>query len=271
MEHAHPDYPNILIASEAKSNPWATDENARYSKELISYIASRQTGKAILDAMHSTGKRAVIVPFVSTEANPVNAESKADSTAAATPKGQYALQCGDSGQGQPVKELWYGLFPAKVKGTGQGSNIHIYFTPSMWKTPPKLNFKSNATGDAAEMLADEVLLHEMLHGYRQMTGRLLCTTEAMGDYDTFEEFFSIVVTNIYTSEAGGKKAKLRADHHGYEKLKNIKSFLKDNLAGLRRINGENPDLVVRLGIQVLAADFNPFREFLRQPAGAIRG
>ena len=270
MEHPHPEYSNILIVSEVKTNPWATDENARYNKELISFIASRQTGKAILEAMRATGKKAVIVPFVPTESNPMNAESRADSTSDATPKGQYALTCGDNNQGKPVKELWYGLFPAKVKGSGAGSDIHIYFTPNMWKTPSKLSFRSAATGDGADMLADEVLLHEMLHGYRQMTGRLLCTTEAMGDYDTFEEFFSIVIANIYTSEVDGKRAKLRADHHGYSKLKNVKNFVKDNMQGMRRINGENPELVNRFGMQVLA-EFNPFRDFLRQPVAANRG
>jgi hypothetical protein len=68
----------------------------------------------------------------------------------------------------------------------------------------------------------------------------------------------------------GKKARLRADHHGNSRLKNVKNFLRDNMQAMLRINAENPELVVRLNLQVLAADFNPFRDFMALP-GRNRG
>ena len=64
---------------------------------------------------------------------------------------------------------------------------------------------------------DEILLHEMVHGLRQLRG----TTDShkpadAPNMDTVEEFMAIVVSNVYRSELN--RPGLRADHHGFAPL-----------------------------------------------------
>lgn len=53
------------------------------------------------------------------------------------------------------------------------------------------------------------------------------------DYDTVEEFFAIVLTNIYMSEkAKGGRIALRRDHNGHKELRHPERFL-DNVQHIR--------------------------------------
>src|SRR4051794_14239875 len=60
------------------------------------------------------------------------------------------------------------------------------------------------------MRDDEVLLHELVHGLRDMRGQHSITAMSDG-YDTVEEFMAILVSNIYASEVGRP---LRGGHGG---------------------------------------------------------
>src|SRR5215510_10665663 len=56
----------------------------------------------------------------------------------------------------------------------------------------------------------------MVHATRQMRG--IFDPQPLGFlYDTEEEFFAILLANIYASETG-RQIDLRADHHGFEHL-----------------------------------------------------
>jgi hypothetical protein len=58
--------------------------------------------------------------------------------------------------------------------------------------------------------ADDVLLHELWHAARAMQG--LSRLELTGDeYDDLEEFFAVLVSNVYLSETG-RNHRLRAGH-----------------------------------------------------------
>jgi hypothetical protein len=60
-----------------------------------------------------------------------------------------------------------------------------------------------------------VLLHEMVHALRMEMGLNLCL--AMDDgFDTVEEFYAILIANIYRSECGYRD--LRANHNGKQML-----------------------------------------------------
>jgi hypothetical protein len=56
-------------------------------------------------------------------------------------------------------------------------------------------------------LPDTVLLHEMIHGLRQIQGRdnKWPMTGSVRDYENEEEFLAIQITNVYTSSKGGTR------------------------------------------------------------------
>jgi len=63
---------------------------------------------------------------------------------------------------------------------------------------------------------DEVLFHEMVHSTREMLG--LFDPLPLGFlFDAEEEFFAILLANIYASETG-RPIDLRQNHHGFVHL-----------------------------------------------------
>lgn len=109
---------------------------------------------------------------------------------------------------------------------------------------------------------DEVLLHEMVHGVRKLSGHSNSWSEKhklrFGNYDDIEEVFAILVANIYRSEIGRKG--LRKDHHGFVKIETTdRRFLANaaNRARLARLRREQPEFFDAL--QDVEADFNPTR------------
>jgi hypothetical protein len=145
--------------------------------------------------------------------------------------------------------------------------VHIHFTPDT-------HGGAACGGGLYGSLPDEVLLHEMVHGLRDMQGQSfkVPTRGTLRNYDNLEEFLAIVITNVYIS-AKDKTMPLRADHHGHTRLKDTLStsegFLKnpENLRLLSLLNTkflEGP-LFEQLGFLVPSAAFNPFRELLVHP------
>jgi hypothetical protein len=97
-----------------------------------------------------------------------------------------------------------------ASGTGVGSNTEITYDPDTF-TPPS----ACVSGPGAT--ADEILLHEMIHGVRQMMGRSVNETiSGNPGMDNYEEFLAILVSNIFRSERG--TSQLRMDHHGFAPL-----------------------------------------------------
>jgi hypothetical protein len=146
----------------------------------------------------------------------------------------------------------------------------IRFNPQMW-TPPQVaaaGFVSAAKFvQAPGIRADEILLHEMVHGLRQMRG----TTDMhkpvdYPNYDTVEEFMAIVVANVYRSEV--KRPGLRMDHHGFQPLtaglEDPQKFLdapgaggESNRSRMLQLKKDHPDFVKDL--KQAPAAFNPFK------------
>ena len=102
-----------------------------------------------------------------------------------------------------------------------GSDTIVSFTPAHWrpnKITPTLTGLKYWSGPGT--LPDELLLHEVVHGLRHMGGfRMTRNVPFQKDYDTFEEFYAILIANIYRSELG--KSDLRRDHHGFQTLVSI--------------------------------------------------
>jgi hypothetical protein len=77
---------------------------------------------------------------------------------------------------------------APMIGTGMGTDVRIWFTPAMWAD------KSRGPASAP----DEVLLHELIHASRQVSG--VSRRDHVGKYTNEEEFIAIMIDNIYLSE-----------------------------------------------------------------------
>jgi hypothetical protein len=122
---------------------------------------------------------------------------------------------------------------------------------------------------------DAVLLHEMVHAVRMLYGQLLQAPTWDKGYDNEEEFFAVLVANIYMAEAG--KGRLRANHQGKSvlspTLNTSQNFLGRDEDSPTTIQLENRRLVHKFVCQnhILSAHitvkstawFNPIREFMQ--------
>jgi hypothetical protein len=109
--------------------------------------------------------------------------------------------------------------PWRIFGVfGLGSDVVIHYSPSVWwyldsrrigidvkkhryvQLAPDERFFLGSDKLASQ--PDDILFHEMFHAYRQMNGLWIDPTSDSfdNDYGKKEEFFSVVVTNIYVSE-----------------------------------------------------------------------
>jgi hypothetical protein len=131
---------------------------------------------------------------------------------------------------------------------------------------------------------DMVLLHELVHALREMDGALnpipFNKTPCQLYLDE-EEFYAILVQNVYISERCAAGAKLIMDHEQHKPLSEAKAllesiagfptydwatsvgFLKGNKDNLRLVarfcNQEEPDLSHQ--IEGVSVAFNPIREY----------
>jgi hypothetical protein len=212
------------------------------------------TSRYVLNALSRSGRKTVIVPIA---ASARNASAGPDHWPAATTAGGHILHCADNPT-TPANETGtqvVGYLPGA--GTGTGSDIVLRYAAQDWVNTAGL------PGGRPE----EVLLHEMIHGLRQQRGVMQCTalpTLPNQTYDTVEELFAILVTNIYRSECG--YLMLRADHHGLKQLEppldlDEKFYAKWKLP-IDMLVKEMPDLCTHLA--VVKSMFNPLRFALRQ-------
>lgn len=234
---------------------------------MLNYIAGSSVGGIILTAIQNSGRTMKIKPYPANER--LNADATPADWSAATPAGRTAMSCGGPTAGQPVTNqvMMFGIsvYSSEVTGTGRGSDTTVRFSPNQWNAAPGMP-PSTGRQSGPGSRGDEVLFHEMLHGLRMMAGTLQCTAETAG-YDTFEEFFAIVISNMYASEVLHAASQplhnhsLRASHSGFTPL-SYPSLFPDSAANrerCRRIQREMPDLVTRLGLHA-HSDFNPFRD-----------
>lgn len=276
-----PEYPNILIHpgifTSKNGNTEVTFSIENYETDVMTILTklrNKWTGWAVMcEILRNSPRKMRVEPYLDgmmalspndTKDQAVkklkenfNATAGPTNWAKATPKGQAALSCGGPNQNQPIG----------INGVGSGSDSIVNFTPAMWEpTDTAAAFgAANAAGPGVKK--DEILLHEMVHGMRQMTGTALCsaTPDNVG-LDTVEEFMAIVISNVYRSELGFTD--LRADHRGFAKLPDIQTdpqkFLdhnKDqptsNLKRMQQLKKEHPKLCENLA--KVTAKFNPFK------------
>jgi hypothetical protein len=121
------------------------------------------------------------------------------------------------------------------------------------------------------MLPDEVLLHELVHMQRKVSGISKAVSlkgTSLNDFENEEEFFAIAVQNLYISEsgraagAGPGQTRLRADH-ARGALSDDRSFAQfvnpDYIRLIAKYCKQHPKL--SSGLAYSDAPFNPFRTY----------
>jgi hypothetical protein len=120
--------------------------------------------------------------------------------------------------------------------------VKVYFTPLDWRGKVR-------PGEAQ----DEILLHELVHAYRKLTGTERCRPWGTR-MNTEEEVIAIAVTNMYASE---RRRPLRESHAGYVEMSNAKAWIRRHWLPLRRFRD---DPLAKDLSKLTAATFHPFQE-----------
>jgi len=176
----------------------------RSIEQLVQRLTMSATSFWVLKEIESGNKSLIIKPWRHDPAKDAKIEThymaygEPESYADATAAGEFAKTT-------EISELSKSDRRANM-GTGLGTNYVLYFTP--WYVG-----ESRPVGPAWG--ADEVLLHELVHGLNSLKGNLRMTGGAPDGFDELEEFTAITITNLYTSQVGGT---LRQDHNGHSPL-----------------------------------------------------
>jgi hypothetical protein len=142
---------------------------------------------------------------------------------------------------------------------GVGSTTTIRWDKARWVNGTKCGMYGGQPGGAYH----DILMHEMLHGLRQMAGQQDMSNLPNG-WTSMEEFYAILIANVSMSERG--ITKLRKNHNGFGELERTLStsegFLTDlnHLKWINWLHSTNAVFLKRVGD--VPAPFNPIQEFL---------
>jgi len=230
---------------------------------VLKQINGVATGEIVLKYLQSikAGRKVTIKPYNWAYISKTFPKDKVANLWNATAQPKDHTKANDQGQSVILEAL-------KGEPAG-GTDVEVYFTKWVIDNPKYRKSAGIAKGSAGS-LADEILLHELVHGVGQMLGRDDRTAMA-DDMHEVSEFRSILVTNIYATDASNpvKNRPVRKDHAGTATLtaaagENInETFLK--LPGyrshtqtfIRRFPGLAWDLLD------VNATFNPVRALIK--------
>jgi hypothetical protein len=193
-------------------------------------ILKRKTGQIILEGIRASGWYVVVMPF-------------------------WYDTCNNGTVGRPEMVR------------GQGVNVQVGFTPdpSCFVDPKTKEFKPGGT-------PAEALFHELVHAFRFVTEKASKrkgpstppgSKKTYPEYDTEEDFFAILIANIFASETGRP---LRAGHDDTatlpSHLASNQGFLavEDYLRLVRQFCSDHPSVSIQL--RDVPGVFNPIAEVL---------
>ena len=171
--------PNYSVVIDTK---WMDDDVASDYTDLIegilNQIGSSTVGRAVLAKIKAHGW-VVIVPYSSDDADKYGVCN-------ALSRKKFLLD------GFEATE-----FDSPVPVTGIGTEIA--FSPKTWGAADPFGCAHQPGSQP-----DDVLIHELIHAGRRLGGDMkqVPLTGSLADYDSEEEFFAVMVTNIDISEAG---------------------------------------------------------------------
>lgn len=247
------------------------DDKPSYADDVVSVlqtVAGNPAGALLLKIIRYNPKDMKIVPYNGGDAyvsGECNAFARPDKARDAAPEGIDFFLGDEDNPRTRYDDERYRRAPWNARGTGKGSDVTIHFTPDT----------SNGSSCGNGMYGsqpDEVLFHEMIHGLRQMEGRMnpYPTEDSVHDYDTEEEWLAIVATNIYISAKyyGDKgNTKLRANHHGHHPLRPPLNTSAGFLTDANNLQLANIYYLLEQplfnGLSLVPSAFNPFRELIR--------
>lgn len=199
-----------LPSNEAKHNVGVYENSV---ERLVTQLNGPATSFWVLKEIETASKTLIIKPWRHDPAKDPKLETRymaygePESYADATPAGEMAKTIETS-------ELSKSERKANI-GTGLGTNYVLYFTPY---------YLGEARPSGPGWAADEMLLHELIHGLNAMKGNLRLTGGAPDGFDGLEEFTAIVMTNLYASQLNRV---LRYDHRGHAPLPSTPTNLCD--------------------------------------------
>jgi hypothetical protein len=270
--------PIIIDGSSAKSR----DRYQYFVGQRLDQIMQTGTGRALLKAISETGlqkgKDITIIPYESDDDNayaePLDGIAGRDASPAGSPLyqgGEDDPKTPDFDEREQAVLFW--------TGTGLGSNVAVHYNPEYTGGVPSCPRDGKTTSGPCRLLLgaaqekDDQLLHELVHALRDLRGQWSMVPTLNKQWENEEEFFAILVANIYISEKGQKI--LRATHHDYTRLdpdlSTSEKFLAKGGTNLSRDQLEVRRLVAKLiredwGMccsiaQSVKAEFNPIREY----------
>ena len=155
--------------------------------------------------------------------------------------------------GQPAPALGKEPWEDHTLGSGQGSDVTVFFNPGMYiDLGGKCPWGPGRT-------AEELLFHELVHAMSILRGKLASSMGGPVGYTNLEEFTAILISNVHSSET---QRPLRRDHNGFE-------FLKDPLTNDRLYFDTYKDYITNVCInhrelssqlrKATGIVFNPFK------------
>jgi hypothetical protein len=233
-------------------------------EKQLSAILKNPVGQLLLDYIDDNPKYIRIVPSTDEECGDnVQADHDRDSVAKnVTPYLGYAdgEQRYYNAEGRLV--LSSRDDKANWSGTGQGTDVHVRYSPG--------NYGGTACGGGVfGSQPDEVLMHELVHSYRKMAAIFnpVPTETKLFSYLNEEEWWAILLTNIYIAVKNGHNRNLRADHNGHEQLKyplnTSDGFMNDDAHRklVRKHIGEQP--LFSWELHQISSVYNPIAEYIR--------
>lgn len=149
----------------------------------------------------------------------------------------------------------------------------VRFTPHWYAQGGIHHTRIKASHGQYTPTPESVLLHELLHAFRSVSNKLEMNALSIGGlakYDAPEEFFAVLVENIYQSEL---KRNIRAHHQGFynldKRLEGSFEFFKVSIqafALIKRFCDENPGLTRALA--KVEVPFNPLAAFFKDSGKA---
>jgi hypothetical protein len=217
---------------------------------LLLQISHLQSGRAIMKEIRRLGRWIRIVPYIPEGEDWTGASERPYNETAGTRK--HWLKRDNDGD----------VYAKRERGSGLGSACEIKFiTPGLaarLRTPAAIKTPTKMPDPLAK--ADEILVHEMVHAIRDLAGvSARCRVPRQPRYDNFEEFYAIVVANVFRSECGRKEVR-NDNHHAFESMSvGGKGFLalQFNRIHMQRFCRQHPFLAAELSS--VSAYFNPFQ------------
>jgi hypothetical protein len=238
-----------------KAPPISAEAYENGVRRVLIKISASKVGQAVLNTIRVHGRVVRIVP------NLINANVCAPADAVEVDVKQFQLN-----KAWKIVNLVAGTHFPGLRG-------RINFTPGMYA---KGGACQKFYGPRSEYTPteDEVLLHELVHGARIASLQLKLGPAAEGGlmmYDNEEEFFAVLVENIYQSEL--KSGPLRSSHTGFLEMdKNLQGSLAffqvsgNAFEKIEKFATQNPGLAKALS--KIEVSFNPLNAYFCHTARA---